>query len=243
MDEKLVHGHHTFPMKTAVVKNIPRIPLTVCDTLAGFGVATVHEAMGRAGLMLPYIRPIYPDVSVAGNAVTVLAAPGDNWMLHVAIEQCQPGDIMVVGLMAPNTDGMIGDLIATALKARGVRGVVIDAGCRDIRTLKSMGFPVWSRAISAKGTVKATLGQVNLPVVCAGALVNPGDVVVADDDGVVVVPHRDVARICALAQDRSDKEDRSRARYARGELSLDVSHMRPALAAAHLVYADSADEL
>lgn len=230
-------------MRNVVVKNIPRAPRHLSDALAGFGVATVHEAMGRRGLMLPYMRPVFGDVGIAGSAVTVLAAPGDNWMLHVAIEQCRAGDVLVVGLMTPNSDGMVGDLIATALQARGVLGVVIDAGCRDVRTLKDMRFPIWSRAISARGTVKATLGDVNLPVVCAGALVHPGDIVVADDDGVVVVPLAHAEHICGLAQARSEKEAQSRLRYARGGLSLDASNMRPALAAANLVYVESANDL
>jgi 4-hydroxy-4-methyl-2-oxoglutarate aldolase len=230
-------------MKTVVVKNIYRTPRPICDALAACGVSTVHEAMGRAGLMLPSIRPVFPDACIAGPAVTVLAAPGDNWMLHVAIEQCRAGDVLVVGVMSPSSDGMIGDLIATALQARGVQGVVIDAGCRDVRSLKEMAFPIWSRAISARGTVKATLGHVNLPVVCAGAQVHPGDIVVADDDGVVVVPHADAERIRELAQERMRKESLSRARYAAGELSLDLSNMRPALTAAGLVYTESADGL
>ncbi|WP_250502115.1 4-carboxy-4-hydroxy-2-oxoadipate aldolase/oxaloacetate decarboxylase [Caballeronia sp. AZ7_KS35] len=230
-------------MKNIVVKNISRAPLDTCAALAEQGVATVHEAMGRDKLMQPHMRPVFPGSMIAGPAVTVLAAPGDNWMLHVAIEQCRPGDVLVVGVMTENTDGMIGDLIATALKARGVQGVVIDAGCRDVRTLTQMNFPVWSRAISARGTVKATLGQVNMPVVCAGVLVNPGDVVVADDDGIVVVPRKDAGSVLALARERSAKEEKARARYAAGEISLDSSNLRPALAAAGLVYVESSDEL
>lgn len=230
-------------MKNIVIQNISRPPLEVCDALAACGVATVHEAMGRDQLMHPRMRPIFPGAAIAGPAVTVLAAPGDNWMLHVAIEQCRPGDVMVVGVMTDNNDGMIGDLIATALQARGVRGVIIDAGCRDVRALTGMKFPVWSRAISARGTVKATLGQVNMPVVCAGVYVSAGDVVVADDDGIVVVPRADAASVLALSRERIAKEARSRARYAAGELSLDVSNMRPALAAAGLVYVGSADDL
>ncbi len=230
-------------MKTVVIRNIPRGPQDAIDALRVAGVATVHEAMGRSGLLAPYLRPIYAGASIAGSAVTTLVAPGDNWMLHVALEQCQPGDVLVVGVMTENTDGMIGDLICTALQTRGVRGVVIDAGCRDVRTLTQMGFPVWSRAISARGTVKATLGNVNLPVVCAGTLVNPGDAVVADDDGVVVVPRADIVRVAELARQRTEKEDRSRLRYAAGELTLDVAAMRGNLAAAGLVYVDSADDL
>ncbi|MES2188356.1 MAG: 4-carboxy-4-hydroxy-2-oxoadipate aldolase/oxaloacetate decarboxylase [Pseudomonadota bacterium] len=230
-------------MRTVVVRNIPRGPQAAIDALCVAGVATVHEAMGRSGLMQPYMRPIYAGAAIAGTAVTTLTAPGDNWMLHVAMEQCQAGDILVVACMGDNTDGMIGDLISSALKARGVRGVVIDAGCRDIRPLTEMGFPVWSRAISARGTVKATLGNCNLPVVCAGAQVNPGDVIVADDDGVVVVPFADIEKVAELAAQRTEKENRSRLRYDKGELSIDVANMRPALAAAGLVYVDSAADL
>ncbi|OBR50042.1 4-carboxy-4-hydroxy-2-oxoadipate aldolase/oxaloacetate decarboxylase [Paraburkholderia tropica] len=230
-------------MKNIVIRNIQRAPLEVCFGLAEQGVATVHEAMGRDKLMQPHLRPIFAGAMIAGPAVTVLAAPGDNWMLHVAIEQCHPGDVLVVGVMTENTDGMIGDLISTALKARGVRGVVIDAGCRDVRTLTQMNFPVWSRAVSARGTVKATLGQVNMPVVCGGVLVNPGDIVVADDDGVVVVPKDEANTVLALSRERAAKEEIARARYATGEFSLDASNMRPALAAAGLVYLESSDEL
>ena len=230
-------------MKTVCVRNIRRGPPAAIEALRVAGVATVHEAMGRSGLMQCYMRPVYAGASIAGPAVTALVAPGDNWMLHVAVEQCKPGDVLVVACMVENTDGMIGDLICTALQARGVRGVVIDAGCRDIRTLTEMGFPVWSRAISARGTVKATVGNVNLPVVCAGAAVNPGDAIIADDDGVVVVPFADIERVAELARQRTEKEDKSRLRYAAGELTLDVAGMRPGLAAGGLVYVDNIEDI
>jgi 4-hydroxy-4-methyl-2-oxoglutarate aldolase len=225
-------------MTPVVIRTNKRAAAFDIATLGELGVSTTHEAMGRLGLMKTYIRPIYAGAQIAGNAVTALAQPGDNWMLHVAIEQVRPGDVLVVACTADNTDGMFGDLLATSLKARGGVGLVIDAGVRDVRALTQMGFPVWSRAISAKGTVKATPGSVNIPVVCAGALVHPGDVIVADDDGVVVVPRLDAEAVAAAGRRREANEEEKRRRLASGELGLDMYAMREGLAKAGLVYRD-----
>lgn len=225
-------------MNAIAVRNVPRADAACVETLGRYGVATLHEAQGRTGLLKTYMRPIYAGASCCGSAVTILGHPGDNWMLHVAAELIRPGDVVVMAVSADNEDGMFGELLATAFRARGARGLVIDAGCRDVRALTQMGFPVWSRAISAKGTVKATVGSVNVPVVCAGAAVNPGDVVVADDDGVVVIPRLRAAEVAAAAAARDKKEEDTRRRLAAGELSLDIYGMRDALAKAGLKYFD-----
>jgi 4-hydroxy-4-methyl-2-oxoglutarate aldolase len=221
-----------------VVRNIRRADTAVVESLGRLGVATVHEAQGRIGLMQPYMRPLWRGARIAGSAVTALCHPGDNWMIHVAVEVLRPGDVLIVACSSESTDGAFGELLATSLKAHGAKGVVLDMGCRDAHEIAEMRFPLWSRAISAKGTVKATIGSVNVPVVCAGVQVHPGDVVVADDDGVVIVRRADAKTVVKAGEEREKKEAASRARLEKGELGLDIYAMRKALEDKGLKYVD-----
>ena len=221
-----------------VHRTVARAAAADVEALGAFGVSTIHEAMGRTGLMRPYLRPVYPGAALCGTAVTVLLQPGDNWMLHVAAEQLRPGDVLVAACTTESDDGFFGELLATSVRARGGRGLVIDGGCRDVDALREMDFPVFSRAVNARGTVKATLGSVNVPVVCANALVTPGDVVVADSDGVVVVPAARAGEVAAAARRREENEAAKRRRFEAGELGLDLYGMREPLSAAGLRYVD-----
>ena len=221
-----------------VIQNIKRADSAAVAELGRYGVATIHEAQDRTGLMAPYMRPIWTGAHISGTAVTVSVPPCDNWMIHVAVEQCQPGDIMVIAPTSFSDAGYFGDLLGASLKANGVTGVVLDGGCRDVAVLKAAGFPVWSKAISAQGTVKETLGDVNVPIVCGGQIVSPGDVIIADDDGVVVVPRDAAADIAAKSAAREAREDQIRLRYEAGELGIDMNNMRPRMAEKGLIYKD-----
>ena len=221
-----------------VIQNIKRADSAAVAELGRYGVATIHEAQDRTGLMAPYMRPIWTGAHISGTAVTVSVPPCDNWMIHIAVEQCQPGDIMVIAPTSFSDAGYFGDLLGASLKAHGVIGVVLDGGCRDVAQLKAAGFPVWSKAISAQGTVKETLGDVNVPIVCGGQIVSPGEVIIADDDGVVVVPRDNAADIAAKSAAREAREDQVRLRYEDGELGIDMNNMRPRMAEKGLIYRD-----
>ncbi len=230
-------------MKKVAVRNVERASQADIAALEPMGVATCHEAQGRTGMLNPYMRPIYPGARIAGSAVTACGHPGDNWMIHVALELCQPGDILVVGFSAESEEGMFGDLLATSAMTSGIKGLVIDSGVRDIRDLKEMGFPVWSKVVAAQGTVKETVGAVNVAITCAGATINPGDVILADDDGVCVVPRESASDIASAGREREEHETEKRARFSAGELSLDIYNMRGPLEDAGLEYVDSAEDL